>query len=138
MYIRCMCLCRTVCLSLCSVCMLNPQIIPYSSSHPPHLQSLILSSLALFPPSSLSIYLFILLSHARIHWPAVPAPIPVQLLLVLPPFPLTTSHLIFPSLHLTRLSSWQSERMCDNLASEETVPFHMQLQCAELHSHFCK
>lgn len=34
----CVCLSAMACLSLCSVCVLNPEIIPYSSSHPPHLQ----------------------------------------------------------------------------------------------------
>lgn len=140
MYITCMCLCVPGRVYLGSVCVLNPQIIPYSSPHPPHLQPKSRHPSLFFSPSPLSIYLPIPLSLAGIRCPSAPRSGPAPHIC---PYHHHLQSLMWPSLHPSGPRSSQTQQMSESLASglffsAEFSPSHMKMQCKELHSHLCK
>lgn len=122
-------------ISVFSLCVLNPQIIPSFILSSSSLTSLILSSLALFftqPFIHLSLYPVISRSH----------PLPLCLSSFYPFFTTTSDHWSCPSsipldpvlARLSRcLKAWHQVFFFRRVQS---LPYEMQ--CKELHSHLCK
>lgn len=124
---ECVCVRLHVFISVFSLCVLNPQIIPPFILSSSSLTSLILSSLALFfhpalyPFTSLSRYLSL----------ASTAPVPLPCSFLFAPFHHHLQSLILPSLHPSGPSSSQTQQMSESLASglffpAEFSPSHMK------------